>query len=298
MSKRPLTIPSAVEVKDGIEWLTFNYTTKGISKSYVIRIDIDSIQSDKLPTNFKLQNCVYPKAFVKKERYAGNRWDYETSVNDIGWRLASLNDALVSKKGLIQRAVDSYRNRFPYTKSRRVARVERGQSSSDELDSSPRDSPKTESVVQSSDVAESSITELPASSNIPDTESAEPPTKKGRKSLKASEDYRPLVVTTVKNASPWSFEVNAAIDPVPVQTAEYRRNFKLFPNVSHRPPTHPVKKAKHDFQLRANDVAWRLALLNPSLNVSRHLLQRAVDCYLHTFEKESLKPRKAASEYR
>ena len=33
--KRPLTIPTQLEVIDGIEWLTFVYTAKGVSINYM-----------------------------------------------------------------------------------------------------------------------------------------------------------------------------------------------------------------------------------------------------------------------
>ncbi|KAI8897389.1 hypothetical protein BC833DRAFT_527137, partial [Globomyces pollinis-pini] len=125
LKKRPLTIPTQVEVIDGVEWLTFVYTAKGVSTNYCIRIDANSVDPQSLTVEFKTANSVYPKAFVNKEDYKGNRWEYETTVNDIGWRLTYLNPELIGKRGLLQRAVDSFRNRFPDSKSRRVARVEK-----------------------------------------------------------------------------------------------------------------------------------------------------------------------------
>lgn len=44
----------------------------------------------------------------------------------LGWQLAWLNkEDIAGKRGLIQRAVDSYRNRYPSMRSRRVARQEK-----------------------------------------------------------------------------------------------------------------------------------------------------------------------------
>lgn len=69
---------------------------------------------------------VYPRANLPKEEYKGNRWAYETECNVLGWKLAWLNASEISgKRGLIQRAVDSYRNRYPSMRSRRVARQEK-----------------------------------------------------------------------------------------------------------------------------------------------------------------------------
>ena len=105
--KRPLTIPIQVETIDGVEWLSFVYTAKGVSTNYKVRIDIDSINIEDLDEDFKNINSVYPKANVDRSYYKGNRWDYETSVNEIGWKLCHLNqDLLTAKRGLLQRAVD------------------------------------------------------------------------------------------------------------------------------------------------------------------------------------------------
>ena len=71
-------------------------------------------------------NCVYPRALVGKDTYSGNRFEYESSVNDLAWKLTWLNaDSLAGKRGLIQRAVDSYRNRTPESRSRRVLRQQK-----------------------------------------------------------------------------------------------------------------------------------------------------------------------------
>ncbi|KAJ3301786.1 hypothetical protein HDV03_000326 [Kappamyces sp. JEL0829] len=106
--------------------LTFLYTAKGVSTEYKIRIDIAHLSQDDFDDEFKLTNSVYPKAaLVTRNEYKGNRWEYETSVNDIGWKLSWQNPVLLGKRGLLQRAVDSYRNTNPESKSRRVARVEK-----------------------------------------------------------------------------------------------------------------------------------------------------------------------------
>jgi hypothetical protein len=69
---------------------------------------------------------VYPRAYCAPENYVGNRYDYETQVNDIAWRLTWLNrEILAGKRGLIQRAVDNYRNLFKESRSRRVIRQDK-----------------------------------------------------------------------------------------------------------------------------------------------------------------------------
>ncbi|KAI8337938.1 hypothetical protein BC941DRAFT_28737 [Chlamydoabsidia padenii] len=114
--------PPVVELRDGIEWVSFVYSHNRVLQRHAIRTDIDTLTVDDIDTSFQLDNCVYPRANVPQEKYQGNRWDYETQCNVLGWKLAWMNPDLVGKRGLIQRAVDSYRNRTPTMRSRRAAR--------------------------------------------------------------------------------------------------------------------------------------------------------------------------------
>ena len=79
---------------------------------------------DELSKDFKEANCVYPRAFCEKDQYTGNRLTYETECNTVGWSLVKLNSHLKEKRGLIQRAVDSWRNsnQDSRLRSRRVRR--------------------------------------------------------------------------------------------------------------------------------------------------------------------------------
>lgn len=124
-----LNLPASspyTNVRDGIEWLIFTYSTKGAIQEYQIRVNIDTIDAENLPEEFRRENCVYPRAVGLRSTYSGNRYEYESTVNDLAWRLTWLNhDILSGKRGLIQRAVDSYRNRFQESRSRRVIRQEK-----------------------------------------------------------------------------------------------------------------------------------------------------------------------------
>jgi len=121
----PASTPQ-IEYREGSEWLIFTYSTKGHIQEYHIRSDIDDLHLDDIPEDFKNDNCVYPRALGPREAYTGNRWEYETIVNDIAWKLTWRNpQVLCGKRGLIQRAVDSYRNRTPENRSRRVMRQEK-----------------------------------------------------------------------------------------------------------------------------------------------------------------------------
>jgi hypothetical protein len=92
---------------------------------YTIRCDVESVNTEELSAEFKSANCVYPRACNGKDQYKGNRLQYETECNAVGWALAQLNPPLREKRGLIQRAVDSWRNSNQDVKlrSRRVRRM-------------------------------------------------------------------------------------------------------------------------------------------------------------------------------
>lgn len=116
--------------ENGIPWVVFEYTKDRVKKQYKIRCDIDSVDVSTLDTNFKLDNCIYPRAAVPPEEYKGNRQKYETECNSIGWRLSHLNPIIRNQRGLIQRAVDFWRNTnsdISY-RSRRVKRISKSKS--------------------------------------------------------------------------------------------------------------------------------------------------------------------------
>ncbi|KAJ3029511.1 UNVERIFIED_CONTAM: hypothetical protein HDU68_011904 [Siphonaria sp. JEL0065] len=120
----PATIPT-IFIRDNVEWIEFCYEIKNASVPFEIRTDIDNIDVDALDHDWKTLNCVYAGANMPEEDYKGNRYNYESSVNVIGWKLCHVNPSLCGKKGLIQRAVDSFRNRFTDLRSRRVVRQEK-----------------------------------------------------------------------------------------------------------------------------------------------------------------------------
>ncbi|KAI7884576.1 hypothetical protein K492DRAFT_124959 [Lichtheimia hyalospora FSU 10163] len=111
---------------NGIEHITFLYSHDRLVKEYTVRTDAANCPLEDIPLDFRMVNAIYPRANVDKEEYDGNRWEYETSCNELGWKLCWLNqDQLCGRRGLIQRAVDSYRNRHAHMRSRRVTRQEK-----------------------------------------------------------------------------------------------------------------------------------------------------------------------------
>lgn len=122
----PATTPLVVrQDNNGVQWIAFEYSRDRVKMEYTIRCDVESVTVDSLPHDFKTENCVYPRACCPKDQYRGNRLVYETECNAVGWALAELNPCLRGKRGLIQRAVDSWRNsnQDPKLRSRRVRRM-------------------------------------------------------------------------------------------------------------------------------------------------------------------------------
>ena len=122
----PATTPPVVRQDgNGVQWIAFEYSRDRVKMEYTIRCDVESVNTDELSPEFKQENCVYPRACCPKEQYRGNRLVYETDCNRVGWALAHLNVPLRGKRGLIQRAVDSWRNsnQDPRLRSRRVRRM-------------------------------------------------------------------------------------------------------------------------------------------------------------------------------
>lgn len=122
----PATTPLVVRQDgNGVQWIAFEYSRDRVKMEYTIRCDVESVNTDELSPEFKQENCVYPRACCPKDQYRGNRLMYETDCNRVGWALAQLNAPLRGKRGLIQRAVDSWRNsnQDPRLRSRRVRRM-------------------------------------------------------------------------------------------------------------------------------------------------------------------------------
>lgn len=121
----PATTPLVVrQDNNGVQWIAFEYSRDRVKMEYTIRCDVESVDTNSLSPEFKSENCVYPRACVPKEQYKGNRLNYESDCNQVGWALAELNPCLRGKRGLIQRAVDSWRNsnQDVRLRSRRVRR--------------------------------------------------------------------------------------------------------------------------------------------------------------------------------
>lgn len=137
LNRRIVNLPASqpyIRILDGEERLCFKYNTKISEKAlnamprsdleeneFSVRFDLETVDITKLNEKFKVDNCVYPRANVPFEMYTGNRWEYETECNMLAWQFVSLNPILLyGKKGLIQRAVDSYRNINKQSRNKKI----------------------------------------------------------------------------------------------------------------------------------------------------------------------------------
>jgi hypothetical protein len=85
----PATTPLVVrQDQNGVQWIAFEYSRDRVKMEYTIRCDVESVNVDELPQDFKTENCVYPRACCAKDQYKGNRLHYETECNTVGWALA------------------------------------------------------------------------------------------------------------------------------------------------------------------------------------------------------------------
>jgi hypothetical protein len=246
----PASAPQS-EFRNGIEWLHFTYSTKGHTE-YCIRADLEDLHLDEIPEDFKTDNCVYPRALVPREDYIGNRWDYETSVNEVAWKLCWKNpDLLCGKRGLIQRAVDSYRNRATESRSRRVIRQDKMISSGTVPTRRRSHSSSTESVTQHS--SQNPIN--PRYLNIAYMD------KDGN-----SQKVRILVdVDTV------------SLDLI---GEDFRRANCLYPQAMNEQADPNDASGRWEYENGCNELGWKLAWLNASkIAGRRNLLQKAVDAY-------------------
>ncbi|CEJ02425.1 hypothetical protein RMCBS344292_16431 [Rhizopus microsporus] len=248
LKKEAVKHMDSVELKEGIEWISFVCSHNRTVKRYSIRIDIHHVPDlDIMDEKFKNENCIYPRANVQKDQYNGNRWAYETECNILGWKLAWLNqEEIAGKRGLIQRAVDSYRNRYPSMRSRRVARQEK--------------------------------------------------LMNGTLRKRKSRQIEPLPKTIMMDEQGQRIRIKINLDAVALDdiSDEFRKANCPFPRAIHAPANGSIRWIEES---RCNEIAWKLAWLNPKhLAGRKNLLQRTLDLYRNKFVPDLL-PRKHSKRH-
>ncbi|CEP09086.1 hypothetical protein [Parasitella parasitica] len=258
------------ELKEGIEWVSFVYSHHRTLRRYCIRTDLDKVDTSILDEKFKKENCVYPRANLPRETYCGNRWTYETECNVLGWKLAYLNlDEIAGKRGLIQRAVDSYRNRYPSMRSRRVARQEK--------------------------LLKGTLRKRKHRETTTSTENEDQSNKVAKNYHEYSEKVIPKTILIEDSSSKCRIRINIESVLLDAIDMTFRKNNCVFPRaMSIKAETPSVSQRRLD-EAKCNEIGWKLAWLNPrQLAGKKNLLQKALDTYRNQFTSD-LRPRKYAS---
>ncbi|KAI8047731.1 uncharacterized protein B0P05DRAFT_565433 [Gilbertella persicaria] len=260
------------ELREGVEWVSFVYSHHRTLRRYCIRTDLDKVDTSLLDEKFKKENCVYPRANLPRETYRGNRWSYETECNLLGWKLAYLNlEEIAGKRGLIQRAVDSYRNRYPSMRSRRVARQEK---------------------LLKGTLRKRKHREI--SNTNPDDED------QSNKSTKTQHEHtektpKTILIEEIGSTSKCRIRINIESVVLDAIDMAFRKNNCVFPRAILITPDMPNLSQRRLDEIKCNEIGWKLAWLNPrQLANKKNLLQRALDTYRNQFAPD-LKPRKYAS---
>ncbi|KAF9170841.1 hypothetical protein BGX20_008435 [Mortierella sp. AD010] len=133
---------SSTSFEDAGEYIEFERYFQGRFQKSRIRCDIDHVRVEELPFDFKKSNCVYPRSFLTPEaehldessssshhnqqwNSTGIRQAEEAYLNEIGWKLCSLNRTMLDGKRLIlHQALDAYRRHFLPATCHPRARVE------------------------------------------------------------------------------------------------------------------------------------------------------------------------------
>ncbi|KAG2236915.1 hypothetical protein INT48_001984 [Thamnidium elegans] len=265
------------EVREGVEWVSFVYSHHRVLRRYSIRTDVEQVDINLLDDKFKGENCVYPRANLPRDQYKGNRWAYETECNTLGWKLAYLNSGeIAGKRGLIQRAVDSYRNRYPSMRSRRVARQEKL------MKGTLRKRKHRESEENSSEAEDVII------KNIKKED-----TKLDARSLLVTSDL-PKTVSIDDGLGGTKYRIRINVDSVSLDSIDlaFRRANCVYPRAMDINTSSPFASQRQLEEAKCNELGWKLAWLNPKQLANRkNLLQRVLDVYRSKFLPD-LNPRK------
>ncbi|KAG4304994.1 hypothetical protein PORY_001669 [Pneumocystis oryctolagi] len=293
---------------NGVDWISFAYSRERIRTEYTIRGDVETVDLDTLSEEFKQQNCIYPRARVPPEQYTGTRHRYETECNSIGWALSKLNPCLRNKRGLIQRAVDSWRNKEPSLRSRRIRRmVALNDLHCIREGDTIRESVNTQNIHNTSLTCVSSNTSpLPPQFRQVASYTVTPDAlhtihelgKKTGKTENTEETMlkRPkyILLDDIKKGA--RVRVRISLDEVNLEEIPdaFRRDHCVFPRrfVSIHASCREQEAECEQFQTEdvkreqlMNEIGWKLAWLNMRLFANRpSFLQRAVDAYRNKIE--------------
>lgn len=286
---------------NGVDWISFAYSRERIRTEYTIRGDVETVDLDTLTEEFKHQNCIYPRARVPPEQYTGTRHRYETECNAIGWALAKLNPCLRNKRGLIQRAVDSWRNKEPSLRSRRIRRMValndihcvREHENVSRISPSNQESPLPPQFLQ----VASAVAYRPVhdGQHAPFHEISKKSSRANNGNDKLLKKPKYILLDDIKKDT--RVRVRVSLDEVDLEEIPdaFRRDHCVFPRrfvPMHTSYGEPQPTYEHELQTEEakkeqmiNEIGWKLAWLNMRLFANRpSFLQRAVDAYRNKIE--------------
>ena len=204
-------------------------------------------------------------------------------MNTLGWKLTWLNqEDLQGKRGLIQRAVDSFRNRFPEMRSRRVVRQEKLikgtlRKRSDRASDSNETSPTSAGHVHLVNLVNSKAS-TPSLKPHSLTAMPENPAKK----MKFS---KYVTIESISAATIVKTRLRCDIEAVSLHDIpeDFKRMNAVFPRAL--VPEREYQGPNFSLEKACNEVGWKLAWINsPRLHGKKCLLQRALDIYRHKFQ--------------
>ena len=185
---------------------------------------------------------MYPRANLPRETYRGNRWAYETECNVLGWKLASLNaNEIAGKRGLIQRAVDSYRNRYPSMRSRRVARQEKL------LNGTLRKRKHRESENDNEEPADKMLKSASSNNNNSNMERYLPKT---------------ISIDDGPQGNKCRIRINIETVPLDVIDAPFRKSNCVFPRAINITSTTPSVSQRQLDEAECNELGWKLVCVD------------------------------------
>jgi hypothetical protein len=194
----------------------------------------------------------------------------------LGWKLAHLNAAeIAGKRGLIQRAVDSYRNRYPSMRSRRVARQEKL------LKGTLRKRKQRDS-------------EEPTDQDDDVTTPVKPTKNSKTSNSNAGHSELPKTVSIDDGLGGAKYRIRINVDTVSLDSVDlaFRKANCVYPRAMDINTSSPFASQRQLEEAKCNELAWKLAWLNPKQLANRkNLLQRVLDVYRFKFLPE-LKTRK------
>ncbi|KAJ2649283.1 hypothetical protein IWW40_003271 [Coemansia sp. RSA 1250] len=294
-----------VDTEDGIPWLSFVYAQKGKPKRHRIRIDIDRAPQSAIPASFQHNNCVYPRANCTRQAYAGNRWNYETECNKLGWKLAFLNQELLTgRRGLLQTAVNNYRSAVAGRKSRRVTRMEKAERSAGTKPAAQKracpaadtnEHAATEKRPRCGDDAMQLVTPPPTAAAMEAQSSDTSPLPMPRtasaplvsSSAQLPQTAKCLLISAYVSNKFTRIRISIDLGAISVAAVDqrFRRDHAVFPRALNTPRSrYHGLRGRWEFELTCNELAWRLAWLNKSrLKGRKPLIQKCLDAYRERF---------------